>query len=42
MDTDNPRLLCQDLNRKLFGWFLTRAGWRTLVPTKTKALDIVK
>lgn len=27
MKGDNPALLCQDLDRRLFNWFLTRAGW---------------
>ena len=26
--TDNPELLNQDCDRKLFAWFITRAGWQ--------------
>jgi len=32
---DNPRLLCQDLNRKLFNWFMSRIDWKRLLKEMT-------
>ena len=32
---DNARLLCQDINHKLFMWFLTRIDWKRILKEMT-------
>ena len=31
---DNPELLCQDCDGRLFAWFLTRIDWKRILKEK--------
>ena len=35
---DNPRLLCQDLDRKLFNWFLNRIDWKRILKEMSRGI----
>ena len=35
---DNPALLCQDMNYKLFMWFVSRIDWKRILKEMSRGI----